>query len=194
LKEIIGGDFAPAGGPLRHDAPAQEHKHHRKFGRRIGMAQAADNGAAVADGNMRNVRQCFGDERIGFAHALIQFQLAVARHRLDDDLTAFDADAFEARDVLNVDEKRRARETEVHCREQALPAGQHHGILVAGKCRDRLADGLGCSILKDRRLHLLPNSGGLRDYPECGYDVYRQDTSEAKRLSIVSICTPALRQ
>ena len=52
--------------------------------------------------------------------------------------------------------RRRAREPEIHRRDEALAAGEHHRPGIGGEKRHRLADRLRCAVLEERRLHSLP--------------------------------------
>ena len=152
-KKSSAGIVAPAVRPLGDDAAAGQHEHHRHLGGGIGMAEAADDGAAVADRDVRDMRHRLADERVGLVRGVAQLELAMPGHRLDDDLAVLDRDAGEAGDVLDVDEAGRAGETEVHRRDEALPAGEHHRSGIGGEKRDRLADRLRRTVFEERRLH-----------------------------------------
>src|SRR6266511_3806873 len=79
---------------------------------------------------------------------------ALARHGAEPDLAVVLADVGEARDRVQVDERRGPGEAEVHERHEALAAGQELGAAaVAREERDRLLDGLGSVIVEPRRFH-----------------------------------------
>lgn len=65
----------------------------------------------------------------------------MAGHRLDDDPPALDREAFHFGHVLDVDEQRRVRETEVHRGKKTLAARQHHRVGVTGEGNNRLFQG-----------------------------------------------------
>ena len=65
LEEIVRRDLAPAVRSFGDHAAAEEEKHHRHLGRRVGMAEAADDGAAVADRDVGDMRHGLADQRIG---------------------------------------------------------------------------------------------------------------------------------
>ena len=71
-------------------------------------------------------------------------------------LPSFDRGAGEAADVLDVDEARRAREPEVHRRDEALAAGEDCRSGIGGEKRHGVADRLRSAVLEERRLHSLP--------------------------------------
>ena len=71
-------------------AAVEKEKHHRHLGRGVGMAEAADDGAAVADRDVGDVGHGLADERIGRVHGVVQLELAMPRHRLDDDRAVLD--------------------------------------------------------------------------------------------------------
>src|SRR3981081_2800360 len=153
LKEIGSQNFAPAGQDLGNDAAAKQHEQHRHLGGRIGVTKASHHGAAISNGNMGDMFHNLGDQWIGMPYGLVELELAMARHRLDDDQTILDADTLEPHHMLNVDEQGRRSETEVHGRKQALAAGKNDRIVVARKRPDRLVKRSRRSIDKERRLH-----------------------------------------
>ena len=88
--------------------------------------------------------------------------VAVPRHRADDDLVALDAYAHELRDVVDVDQRVRAREAQLHHRQQAVPAGDDARLLtMLGELRERVGDGRRLRVVDGRRslqCHHLPRA------------------------------------
>ena len=53
------------------------------------MTKTADDGPAIADRHVRDMLHRFRNQRIGAANIRIEFKLAMARHRLDDNFVRF---------------------------------------------------------------------------------------------------------
>ena len=73
--------------------------------------------------------------------------LALGRHRADDDVGALGADAAQVADRGEVDEVRRCREPQLHDGDQAMTAGKRAGVFPEiGEQGDGVADGLRAMI------------------------------------------------
>ena len=124
------------------------------FGGRIGMRQAAAEGAAGADRVMGDVAH---DRREQPAERTIHdraVERRVAHAGADRELAVRRPRAVELRDAVDVDEMRRPRQPERHDRHEALPAGQHAAVVGRDlrQRRDRLVD---------RLRRVIPKGGGF---------------------------------
>ena len=138
------------------DADRVERRAHRgEVLRGVGLAQRAAEGASVADGRV-------GDDALGVAEDREQVpqqlgleELAVARHRADPYDVAVGLDEAEGVvQVVDVDEVLRGGQPELHHRQQAVPPGDHPGLLAQPlEEPDGVLDAGGPGVL-DRRGHL----------------------------------------
>ena len=69
------------------------------------MAQTADHGAAVANGDVGNMPQRRLDERVDLPDPLIELELAMTGHGLDGDRMLVEGDPLQTFDMLNVDQQ-----------------------------------------------------------------------------------------
>ena len=104
-EKIIGLDLASARRALDYTLPPSSTRISGTSARRRHGTGCRRRCRRSRMGTWRNVRHCFDNERIGFAHPLVELELAMAGHRFDDDLVALDGDALESDDMLDVNEK-----------------------------------------------------------------------------------------
>ena len=107
-----------------HDLRVERAGERAPLGRRIGMGDRPAEGAAHADGKVRDVMGDGGQElreRTGGDRLL---EDDVAGERADREGAALLADAGKAIDAVDVDQHRGARQAKIHRRHQALAARQ----------------------------------------------------------------------
>ena len=82
--------------------------------------------------------------------------------------SSLDLDGVQARDPVDVDEQRRRREPHRQQRDQALAAGQHLGVRLAGQGRDRLGERPWPAVVERCWLHrTLVTSPDVRSVSPC---------------------------
>jgi hypothetical protein len=106
------------------DPGIEQHRQHRQLGGGIGMRQAAADGATVAYGQMRDVLHRSGHDGQARLDEGRGLKRVVARESTDPDAVTGLIDVPKTRDAIDVDEERRANQSEVEHRHQALPAGE----------------------------------------------------------------------
>jgi hypothetical protein len=144
------------------------------------MAKAADHRSAIANRHVSDMLHGLGDEWIELPHSGIELYFSMSRHRFYDDLIALYGDAFEAFDMLDVDQKGWRCDAKIHRGNKTLTAGQNHRIGVAGKNGDGVPKGPWGLVPKQWRLHLqavLP----WHVYPRLEYDIYITDELSINR-------------
>ncbi len=169
-EEISRRDGAGAACASRHHLGIERRRHQAPLGGRIGVGDAAAEGAARADRMMRDVAHdpCQQAAERSIHHRLVE--RSVAHAGADREPVAVDRKARERLHPVDVDEMRRPRQTESHDRNETLPAGQHAAIL-AGDLRQRcdgFLDGSRRVIAKRRGLHRCGRSSPRRAVPDLG--------------------------
>ncbi len=154
-EKIARRDGALAGGRRDVEFGVEQQRQHRQFGRRIGMRQAAADGAAVADGQMRHMRHGAQD-RTGRCRA-INGDVSSWKCRVSAPMRIASAvllDIVEAGDAVDIDQNRRPQQAEIEHRHKALPAGKNLRVAAGrGQGRDRHVDTGGGDIVESGRLH-----------------------------------------
>ena len=118
------------------------------------MRQAAADGAAVADRQMRHMRHRARQDRQVPGDDRRSLELIMARERADADRVTGLLDEREAGDAVDIDQNRRAQQAEIEHRNEALAAGDDLGVGAGpGQCRDGHVDALGEDIVEGGRLH-----------------------------------------
>lgn len=142
LEELIGVDGAGAAAGRNVHRRADRSTDGRHFGGGVGMGDAAGHRAAVANGSVPYVGHRRGNQWsvAGDLGRLLRFR--VAHHRPEGEASVgVDSDLFQRIDRADVDDMLGTAEPEGHDRQEALPAGQHLGVItVLGKHRKRLVD------------------------------------------------------
>ena len=109
------------------EAGTQRHRDGRQFRCRIGMRKIAADGAAVADLRMRDMRQSLADQGKQSGKGRVALQRLVARQRPNSRALP---NTVQGLDPVDVDQDRRPSEAKIHCRDQALPAGQEFRLVA----------------------------------------------------------------
>ena len=102
----------------------EQQRQHRQFRRRIGMRQAAADGAAVADGQMRDMRHGAGHDRQMPRDDRRGFELKCRVSAPMRIVVRILLDKGEAGDAVDIDQNRRPQQAEIEHRHKALPAGK----------------------------------------------------------------------
>ena len=128
LEEIVGRYRPAARSNLGDDAPAGEDEQHRHLGGGVGVAEAADDGAAIADRYVSDMRHGFANDRVGPYAASLS---SSSRWRVIALTTILSGSTRSARQPRRRAGCRRggdgAREPEIYCRDQALTASENDG-------------------------------------------------------------------
>ena len=147
--EVVHRDDALAAGTPDHRARLDGRADRGQVLRRVGLAQRAADRAAIAHDRV-------GDHVLGVAkqrkvpreQVRLQ-QVHVPRERPDPDLVALLADVRELGQVVDVDQVLGVRETELHHREQAVPARDDACVRAEPlQRRDRTLDARGALVLE----------------------------------------------
>jgi hypothetical protein len=156
-EEPVGGDRPASTGGGQLHRPAEQRQHRRQLAGRVGVHQAADHRAAVADGGVGQVGQGLPQQRHRAVGVRVVLDLGVAGHRADPHRLGVGADVGQLRQPVDVDQVRRRGQAHVQQRHQALPARQDLAV-VAGvvEDRERLLDGGGAVVLERGWFHRLP--------------------------------------
>ena len=109
----------------------QEQRHHRQLGGGIAVRQAATDGAAVTDREMRHMRHRAGENRLVPRDHRRGLELMVPYERADADVRRGLPDERQVLDAVDVDEDRRAQQAEIEEGNEALPAGNDLGVVAA---------------------------------------------------------------
>ena len=122
-----------------------------QVGRRIGMRQAAADGAAVADLKIADVLGALDDERKPLAQEGGLEQVAVGGGGADAGALPVLRDPAQLGEVAHVHQPRRLRQPEAHHRQQAVAAGEDLAA-VAGRQRvERVPERHGAHVVEARR-------------------------------------------
>ena len=90
-------------------------------------------------------------------HQRVVHHLVVGGHRADDQLVAVLPDAAQLADPAEVDQRGRVRQPQPQQRQQALPAGEHLGVLAGpAELGDRLVDRVRPHVVELRGDHWAP--------------------------------------
>jgi hypothetical protein len=126
----------------------------RQLGGRIGVSDRSAHGAAVADLEVSDVRQSGGQQRHIAGNGGVVFGRRLAHKRAHAHVSVVAFDRVETGDPVEVDEVPEGRESQRHHRDQALPAGQHLGLVaVLAEQRDRFAHARRRVVLESSWLH-----------------------------------------
>jgi len=156
-EEVGSRDRADAGCAAQvHRRPGGE-RDRRQLGRRVGVGQAAADGALAADGRMADVRHGLGHQRGGGTHGRTVLDGPLTDHRPDLHGTVGDVQGLEAGDAGEVDEHLGCGEAQRHQWPEALPAGDHPRLVAVLRQRvEHLLDRVGAHDTERRRLHRRP--------------------------------------
>ena len=135
------------------DLAAERKQAGGEFGGRIGEGERAADGAAIADGGMRDVRERERDQRRMFGDLARAFGLGVAHQRADFELAVLAINAVEAGDAVDVDQQARRGQPHVERGEQALAAGEQAGFAARAEQVDGLVERARSCIGEWRRFH-----------------------------------------
>ncbi len=129
-EEFIGGNP-----PIVPEAPCPQpglksHGHGWQLCGGIGMREASTHGASVANREVRNERHRFVEKRCREAHERTAFNVTLTGQPTQNKLPFFLFDVRELANLIDIDEHGRSRETEVHCRNQTLPARKRFGLIT----------------------------------------------------------------
>ena len=149
------------------------------------MGEAAADRAAVADLVVRDMANCFHEERMRAMQFLVAFDIAPARERAQSNSVGIDCNAPQLGNAADVDEKARRRQSKGEDRNEALSAGNHFGfVTVLGQERDRAFQAVGADILEACSLHCDgPGRIGLLAYKQFG------DARNARTAAAVEVFT-----
>ena len=137
---------------LRPARAVEQHQNQRHFRRTVGMAQAADHGAAIANRHVGDVRMVSLMSGLAAAPA-DRAQFAMAGHRLDDGLPPSMAIPLSPSTCWISTSSEGVATRKFIAGNKALAASQHHRVGVAGEDGDSVPQGPRRLIPKQRRLH-----------------------------------------
>ena len=102
--------------------------HRGQLGGRVGVRQAAADGAAVARLAMADVAQRLDHQRAMFRDLGRGFDIALASHGADAQPLVADHDAAQFVEPVEIDQMIDDHVAKIHHRHERLPAGQHFGV------------------------------------------------------------------
>src|SRR6202011_551411 len=111
-----------------HQRRAEHHVAGRQLRRGVGIGEAAAERAAVTDRYMPDVRRGAYQQRDMLLHKLGTKQLAMPRQRAKTHASVGLRLSGELVELADVNKELRRRQPHVEAREQALPAGNRHGV------------------------------------------------------------------
>jgi hypothetical protein len=137
--ELRGRDRALPARPGGDHVAAQRDDRRRPVTLRVGVAQRAHQGAAVADDRVGDERCRRGHRGLPVGEEVGVLEVDVPAQGADPDrAVGVDAVVGEPGQPVDVDEQVRVREAQLEHRHQALPAGEHLAVRAAGEQRERL--------------------------------------------------------
>jgi hypothetical protein len=101
-----------------------------QFGGGIRMCEASTDGASVSNCHVSDKRHRLMEQRRDAAHNWTALDIALPGQSTDRKLARLFPDVRELADVIDVDNDRGPRETEVHGWNQALPSGERLGLIA----------------------------------------------------------------
>ena len=167
-EELAGRERPLARRPAGGEAGVQAQRHRGQLGRRVGVAQAAADGPAVADLEMPDPRERIGQERHVPGGERAPLHGALSGHRPDGEAAVPDPDVRQLPDAVEVDQPLGRGEPHVQDREEALAAGEElRRVAMLAELGDGLVDRPDGRVLEDRGLHSRGHSGrGRAPTPE----------------------------
>jgi hypothetical protein len=106
---------------------------------------------------VRDVLTGAGEQRRARPHEVVELGRALAGRRADADRAVLGLDRVQALDAVDVDDHGRRREARVHQPDEALPAGEHAGVVaVPGEMVDRLREGARRDVVERSRFQREP--------------------------------------
>ena len=118
------------------------------------MGRGAADRAPVADLEVSDVRQGASEERGGGRDVVVALGRRLANHRSHPEVVVRALDGAELGDPVEVDQALEAREAQREHRHEALPAGEHLGVVaMAGEQLDGLGERVRRLVGERRRLH-----------------------------------------
>ena len=121
-EEAAGGNDALAFRAENADLGVAGHRDAGHLGRRIGMREAAADGAAVADLVVRDMLDRGAEQRVRALQPLVVLDVAPARTRTQAHAVFRDGDLLQLLQLADVDQHRRRGEAKRHRRQEALGA------------------------------------------------------------------------
>ena len=150
--------------PADLELGVERQRDRRQLRRGVGVGDRPADGAAVADLEVTDERDRLGEQRHRLAGRRVVLDRALRRHRLDRERAVRTGDPAQVVDPVEVDDVLEAREPQRQHRHQALPAGQHLGLVaVLGEQRGDVGDRLRRVVLERCGLHRQLPEGDARE-------------------------------
>src|ERR671924_84139 len=141
LEEVLDRDLAAALRSARHHAGSCRHQRRAPVALRVGVRQRSRDGAEVADDRIGDLRSGITEHRPASAEQARALAVLVAHERPDSQFALLLRQPVQPRQAVDVHEHPRRGETELHERDQALPAGEHLGLVaIAVQGGERLVE------------------------------------------------------
>ena len=147
-EEVVGVDGAGAAYRGHVDRAPQQLEDDGHLGRCVGVDERADRRPAVADRRMRHVGQGEREQGLHPPGVGIREHSRMTRERPDPDPSVVDGDLVQPGQPVDVDEQGRRRQPHGQQRHQALAAGQHLGVRLAGQGRQGVLE-IGWSTIRE---------------------------------------------
>ena len=130
-----------AAGRGQPDRPAEHSQHGGELAGRIGVRQAPDDRASVADRRVRDEPQGLPEQRLHRGGPIVALDVGLPGQGANAHGVLVHADVGQLGHAVDVDELPRSGQPHRQQRDQALPAGEHLGIAAGlGEQPDRVVE------------------------------------------------------
>ena len=148
-KNWSGFEDALAAGAAHDQVGVERGGNGGQLGGRVGVGQAAADGAAIADLRMADQRQGLGEQRVALLHQGRALGRALANHRPDGQAAIGRLDLADLVEGVDVDQVGGAGQAQVEQGHEALAAGEDLGLVaVLAEQRQRLGHALRGVVLE----------------------------------------------
>jgi hypothetical protein len=161
-EEIHRRDHTRAGSSHHRDFGLACHRDAGQLGGRIGMGDAAADGATIADLIVRDMLDGRDQQRLCAAQASIVENVAPAHQRTECDAARRNRDRTKLRQLAQVDQEGRRSKAKGKHGYEALTARDGLGVLTRGEQSSCFGDGCRTRIFERRQLHVLTSALSVR--------------------------------